>query len=171
MTTPAVFLPNGPTFVPTTGAARPSRRVIYAALFRRLEQIPGVVTVARKLRPFNKVGASEQPAVFLTRRHETLSPAAGTAKQLPALRRYECDVHVYVHAASCASGAVDDAMSDLLDALEAALAPDDHQGRGGACTLGGLVSHCRVQGTIETDEGLLGDQAVAIVPIEIVPFP
>jgi hypothetical protein len=34
-------------------------------------------------------------------------------------------------------------------------------------TLGGLCSHCRISGNIETDEGLLGHQAVAVIPIEI----
>jgi hypothetical protein len=34
-------------------------------------------------------------------------------------------------------------------------------------TLGGLVNYCRIEGDIETDEGLLGEQAVAIIPVSI----
>ena len=37
----------------------------------------------------------------------------------------------------------------------------------GKQTLGGLVHDCRIAGDIETDEGRLGDQAVAIIPIEM----
>ena len=146
---------------------RPTRAQIYAALFARLETVPTVRTCSRRLQPFTKVPAAEQPALFLTQRHETLKPAAGGARNLPMLRQYECDVHVYVHETTCGTACVVDAVNAVLDAIEAALAPD----RDGVCTLGGLVSHCRVSGTIETDEGTLGDQAIAIVPIEIVPFP
>jgi hypothetical protein len=53
-----------------------------------------------------------------------------------------------------------------LDALEAALAPSPVTG---IQTLGlpGMVRHVTISGKVETDEGVLGDQAVAIVPIEI----
>ena len=34
-------------------------------------------------------------------------------------------------------------------------------------TLGGLAAHAWTAGKIETDEGVLGGQAVAIVPVEI----
>jgi hypothetical protein len=53
------------------------------------------------------------------------------------------------------------ALNQLVDAIELALSPGpafEEQ------TLGGLVSHCRIVGEIETDEGVLGDQAVAIIP-------
>jgi hypothetical protein len=55
-------------------------------------------------------------------------------------------------------------LNKLMDAVTAALSP-----MGGATeqTLGGLVSYCRINGQINTDEGVLGDQAVAIIPIEI----
>jgi hypothetical protein len=33
--------------------------------------------------------------------------------------------------------------------------------------LGGLVQHCWIAGRITTDEGVLGGQSVAIVPVEI----
>jgi len=30
-----------------------------------------------------------------------------------------------------------------------------------------MVQHAYIQGKVETDEGVLGDQAVAVIPIEI----
>ena len=56
-------------------------------------------------------------------------------------------------------------MNPLLDAVTAALAPDNPINT--AQTLGGTVAHCWIEGAIETDEGTLGDQAVAIVPVRI----
>jgi hypothetical protein len=54
--------------------------------------------------------------------------------------------------------------NDLLDAVEEALAPEPGEA---VLTLGGLVARCWIDGDIETDEGLLGEQAVAIVPVSI----
>ena len=60
-------------------------------------------------------------------------------------------------------------LNPLLDAIEAALAPQ----AGGdlaanVVTLGGLAYQAWINGKIETDEGTLGGQSVAIVPIRIV---
>jgi len=54
----------------------------------------------------------------------------------------------------------------LMDAIEAALVIDDRSND--ACTLGGIVSHCFIDGAVEIFEGNLGDQLVAIVPITVV---
>jgi hypothetical protein len=56
-------------------------------------------------------------------------------------------------------------MNPLLDALTAALAPPNPVEN--VQTLGGLVAHCWIEGGIQTDEGVLGGQSVAIVPIRI----
>jgi len=50
-----------------------------------------------------------------------------------------------------------------LDEIEKALEPQDEE----TLTLDGLVSHCRIEGEIETDEGMLDTQAVAVIPISI----
>jgi hypothetical protein len=62
-------------------------------------------------------------------------------------------------------------LNPLLDAIAAALAPTGADLVAGAQTLGGLVKHCWISGAIETDEGALGGQAVAIVPVEILVTP
>ena len=56
-------------------------------------------------------------------------------------------------------------LNPLLDAVEAALAPDPVGRRAEASAA--CVSHCWIAGKILTDEGVLGGQAVAIMPIEI----
>jgi len=54
----------------------------------------------------------------------------------------------------------------LLDAVEAALAPPANSD--GKQTLGGLVSHCRLQGSARITENVNGAAAMAVVPVEIV---
>jgi len=56
-------------------------------------------------------------------------------------------------------------INQILDELEAALAPPP--GPSFKQTLGGLVEHCWINGEIQTDEGTLGNQAVAIIPIRM----
>ena len=56
-------------------------------------------------------------------------------------------------------------LNPLLDTLEAALAPSPITGIRSRAARDG--PHADIAGKIETDEGVLGDQAIAIVPIEI----
>jgi hypothetical protein len=57
-------------------------------------------------------------------------------------------------------------LNPLLDSLEAALAPSPATGIQNL-GLPTMVQHVYIQGKIETDEGVLGDQAIAVIPIEI----
>ena len=52
----------------------------------------------------------------------------------------------------------------ILDAVEAALAPDLATG---CCTLSGLVQHCWIEGEVFKDPGDLDGQALIIAPIRI----
>lgn len=134
-----------------------NREAISSALFARVSAVPGLVTTSRTLKHWNDVPAELQPALFQAQRDQQISRVRGA----PPVRRIPFDLYLYVRA-------VDDTppstlLNAFLDAIEAALAPDnDMTGRN---TLGGLVHDCIVDGTIETDEGTLGQQAVAIVPV------
>lgn len=55
-------------------------------------------------------------------------------------------------------------MNNILDAIEAAVAPDKGSGYQ---TLGGLVVNCRINGTIERDPGFMSGVGAAAIPIEI----
>jgi hypothetical protein len=57
-------------------------------------------------------------------------------------------------------------LNPLLDSLEQALAPSPASGIQNL-GLPDMVQHAYIAGKIETDEGVLGDQAIAIVPVEI----
>ncbi|MFK7088682.1 hypothetical protein AAFM71_07680 [Chromobacterium violaceum] len=139
-----------------------NREAIYSALFERLKAIPGLRTTSRRLRHWSDVDASQQPAMFQAQVRE--SPIPGDpSRGLPT--KWTLSADVYVYARTDGDQAPGTVLNPLLDAIEAALQPDNPVLR--AQTLGGMVEHCWIDGDIETDEGALGDQAVAIVPIRI----
>lgn len=136
------------------------REAIQAALFQRLSAIPGFATSSRRLKHWTDVAPAEQPALFQVQKGETWIRRQG----LPPARRLSVELFVYVSTAADPAVAPSQVMNPLIDAIEAALAPDPASL---VQTLGGLVDHAWIAGKIESDEGLLGDQAVAIVPIDI----
>jgi len=135
------------------------REPIYAALFALVQSAAPFVTVSRRLRHWSDVGAAEQPALFMIQKTET----AEERRPLPVKWRASVDLYVYAQAPD-ETTAPSTVLNPLLDALEAALAPDPVSH---VQTLGGLVQHCWIAGRIATDEGVLGGQSVAIVPVEI----
>lgn len=127
------------------------------ALNDLLAALPGVVTVSRRLKHWNDVPPVDQPAIFIAQRGEM----AETTTRQPT--KWRIDVTLYVYARTTDKTlSPSTIINPILDAIsDAFLDPRTVQ------TLGGLVHYARISGRIETDEGSLGDQAVAIVPIEI----
>lgn len=136
-----------------------NREPIYAALFARLAASAGYVTTSRRLKHWNDVSYTEQPALFMAQRGEV---ATTTGRGLTTEWTLNVDVYVYVR--TDGGQPPGPLLNQLLDAIEAALAPSQIEN---VQTLGGLVHWCRIEGAIETDEGTLGDQAVAIIPISM----
>lgn len=134
-----------------------TREPIFVALADMLASLPGVVTVSRRLKHWNDTPPVDQPAVYITQRGET----ADVVTRQPT--RWKIEISLYVYARTTDKTiAPSTVLNPLLDAIsDAFLDPRMVQ------TLGGLVHYARISGRIETDEGSLGDQAVAIVPIEI----
>ena len=136
-----------------------SREAIYSALFALASNSSGFTTSSRRLRHWNDVQTEEMPALFLAQRREVAQTSTGQ----PTLWRLEADLYIYVSTrGELPPGPI---LNEKLDAIEAALAPDNPIQN--VQTLGGLVHRCLIGGAIETDEGTLGDLAVAIVPIVI----
>ena len=137
------------------------RESVYTALFSRLQATEGPRTFGRRLKHWGDVQAVNQPALFLTHRHESAEQRTG----VPPKWTLVADVYLYVNAGNNPDAVPGIRLNELIDAVETALAPDDP--RRNVCTLGGLVAWCRIEGEVQTDEGLLGPQAVAIIPIHI----
>jgi hypothetical protein len=139
-----------------------AREPIYAALFERVARAADFAAVSRRLRHWSDVAPAEQPALFLAQRSET-----ATVKTLgaPIVWTLAADFYLYVRASDpyAAPAAL---LNPLIDAIEAALAP---AAATGIQDLGlpAMVQHAYIAGRVETDEGVLGDQAVAIIPVEI----
>jgi hypothetical protein len=139
-----------------------NREPIYAALFGLMETAADFVMVDRRLRHWSDVSPAEQPALFMAQKTELASVKTLGA---PTVWTLSVDLYVYAHSSDpyLAPATV---LNPLLDAVEAALAPSATTG---IQDLGvpAQVQHAYISGKIETDEGVLGDQAVAIVPVEI----
>ena len=137
------------------------REPIYAALFAKLAGCAVFATSSRRLKHWDDVPMSEQPALFQAQKREQ---PTGNTPGIPQVWVQTVDVYIYANTRgdkSISPGAV---LNPLLDAIEKALAPDPISNKQ---TLGGLVQHVWIDGAIETDEGVLGDQTVACIPITI----
>ena len=139
-----------------------ARETIYAALFAQVANAAAFVTAARRLRPWSEVAPSEQPALFMRQKAETAA-----VKTLGAPTVWTLAVELCVGArASDPYTAPASVLNPLVDAVEAALAPLPATGLQDL-GLPAMVQHAYIAGKIDIDEGVLRDQAVAIIPIEI----
>ncbi len=136
-----------------------NREKIYCALFNLVCSVSGFTTVSRRLKPWSEVEASQQPALFQAQVSENV---VQVTNQPP---KWKMEVNLYIYCYSSdpkISPSIQ--INNLLDAIEDVLKPNgalENQ------TLGGLVTYCRISGKTQTDEGVLGQQAVVIIPIEI----
>ena len=136
-----------------------NREPIYDALFRLVQSVPNVVTTSRRLQHWNDVTPSEQPAIFQADGDEIATTKTG----LPTIWTMQVSLYVYCHAGNDVDATPSTDLNNILDAIEEALKADYT----GYQTLGGLAHDCQIDGKIEKDEGLLGPQSVAIIPIKI----
>lgn len=138
-----------------------NREAIYSALFTKLQTIAGLNTCSRILKHWTDVGPEAQPALFMAQIREI----AGTEQSgRPTEWKLYVSLFVYVRTDGITPpGAV---MNPILDAIEA-IVQARHPVTGKNNLGGGIpnLEWCRIDGTIETDEGTLGNQAVAIIPL------
>jgi hypothetical protein len=139
-----------------------NREAIYQALFDLVKDLSGFVTTSRRARLVKDVAPEEQPALFMEEvPGETVSYQA---QGLPADHLLYVELGFYARLPEDKSVAPGTILNPLIDAIEAALAPDPDEEEQ---TLGGLVTYCRISGKIEKNEGLLDGQASVVVPVEI----
>ena len=138
------------------------REVIYSALWTLGAAAGTFASANRRLRHWTDVAPIEQPALFMS---EKGGHAVIKALGAPIVWTLYADFYIYVHS-SDPYAAPATILNPLLDALERALAPSPATGIQNL-GLPLVVQHAYISGKIETDEGVLGDQAIAIVPVEI----
>jgi hypothetical protein len=132
---------------------------IYQALFMRLRQAQGFVTYSRRLRHWNNTAEAEQPSLMTSEGRRLLRQTKG----VPAIHELFLNVFLYAIENDTERSPAEK-LNPLIDAVVNVIGVDSFSDH--AQTLGGLVSHCWVE-SVETDEGTLGNQAVAMITINI----
>ena len=139
-----------------------SRETAYSALFQLLQTLKAsgrFKTCERKLRLLDDMKPPEVPALFMGVDHQKVRAREGA----PPLRTLGAKLFLYAaNPDKHTSAAI--VLNGLIDAVEAALAPSPAFP---AQTLGGAVRHAWIEGEIEVFEGVLGERAAAIVPIQM----
>lgn len=135
------------------------REAKIAALFAKLQAIPGVVTKSRRLKHWSDVPAEQQPALYLAQGNQTPQTRTGEPS------RWLLDFEIYVYVRTAGEQVPGTVLNPILDAIEACFPLNPVTGQHDPGIPG--VYWARIEGAIETDEGTLGDQAVAIVPIRM----
>jgi hypothetical protein len=140
-----------------------NREAIQAALFTLITAntsgLSQVRLASRRLKPPQEVGAGNCPALFQIYKGETVE---WTGMQ-PLKRIMHLELVLYAHSGD-RSFPTSSLLNPLLDALEQAFGAGDPAQ---VQTLNGLARRVTINGKIETDEGLLGEYAYAIVPVDI----
>lgn len=139
-----------------------ARETIMAALMALLETAPGFRTgPKRRLKLWKDV--ADQPAIFV--RNGGDDYPARAVNGLPAKTTMHVEIWIYAKAGPDPAVIPGVLINNLIDAVEAVIQPTAAtQGRQ---TLGGLVSHCWIEGRIEMDPGDIDGQAKAILPLKI----
>lgn len=161
-----------PTVVPYPGQPV-NRETIKAAIFARVitatfgSAINGRTTwglTSRRLKLFNDVDPSVQPALFMVQHRETYE----TYGSGHMVKRF-LDIGLWCYAPTGHTDVIGDQYLDLMEsALEATLAPDDPIQV--ELTLGGLVAWVRItkeDNTFIRDPGDIDGQALLILPIRV----
>jgi hypothetical protein len=138
------------------------REQIFTALWALGANAARFASANRRLRHWTDVAPAEQPALFMS---EKGGQAAIKKLGAPIVWTLYAEFYIYAHSSDPYLAPVT-ILNPLLDAFEAALAPSPTSGIQNL-GLPQMVQHAYISGKIQTDEGVLGDQAIAIVPVEI----
>lgn len=121
----------------------------------------GIITSSKRLLHWSDVSPADQPAMYLTKKSETCEKIRG----LPSKWTQIFELYLYVNTSNDPGVIPASLMNPILDEVDNLFRVDDFANY--SLTLNGLVSHVAINGEMITDEGVLGDQAICIVPIEI----
>ena len=143
------------------------REQIYSALFSILQSAllsPAgpFKTVSRRWQDPTQISPADRPALYQVQRDEIATTAVNG---LPLNWKATLDLVLYTAGDPEPSAIPSSELNSLLDATESAIR-SALPGLGQS--LGGRVSHCRVEGKIEIVENVQGSMAMAVVPVAIV---
>jgi hypothetical protein len=140
--------------------SRPSREAVFTALFALTASVPGLLLRSRELKALQDVAPEELPCLFQTQDKQHIKYTGLT----PSANNW--GAHWIIYAASSDPAVpASTVLNNAVDAALAALVPLPGFPKQ---TLGGLVEYAGVHGDIELFDGLLGNKAIAVIPITIV---
>jgi len=142
------------------------REQIYSALFAILQgallaPAGPFKTVSRRWQDPSQLSPADRPSLYQVQKDELIATGVNG---LPLRGRLNLDLVLYTSGDSEPNSVPSTELNSLLDAVEAAIRGVPP---GMAQSLGGKVSHCRIEGKIEIVENVQGAMALAIVPVEI----
>ena len=136
-----------------------AREPVFAALFALLQGAAAFTTSSRRLVNVQDLAAEAFPAAYQLQGKQIVKKAVIT----PPI--YEMEATWIIYALSNDPNiAPSTVLNPLVDAVLKILLPGPLSN---ALTLGGLVTQCAVSGDIDIFEGVLGDRAVAVIPLQI----
>jgi hypothetical protein len=142
------------------------REQVYSALFATLQgallaPAGPFKTVSRRWQDPTQLSPADRPSLYQVQKDELIGTSVNG---LPLHGKLDLDLVLYTAGDSGPNSVPSTELNSLLDAVEAAVR---NATPGIAQSLGGKVSHCRIEGRIEIVENVQGEMALAVVPVEI----
>ena len=152
-----------------------NREAIFVSLNARLASVAGMAgPCSRKWASYSDTPPETQPALFLAAGDEQ----AGGDRRQPTTWTLRPKLILYTRNDADPEAAPSTQQNLLITAIEAKLELTPGEAMGGGIftadsdaphtTLGGLVSSCRIFGTVVKDEGLFQTQGIVEIPLEII---
>jgi hypothetical protein len=138
---------------------------IMCALKQRLsDNLPEFNTISRRFRLPENVNPGEMPALFIVEPSDT---HVQSIEGLPSDVTLDVALYVYTNAGLDPNEEPITVLNVLIDKVAAALTSDAPLPLDQVCTLGGLVQHCWIEGTLAKDPGDLEGIGLARIPLKI----
>jgi hypothetical protein len=136
-----------------------TREDAMSALMAVLSNITSFKTIGRRFQFWDQT--PNQPALFV---HHIADEYQRTRTGMPAKVVMECQAWIYDNSGQAVTAIPETNLHNLIDSIEVALAPPLGFP---AQTLGGIVTHCWIEGRIDIHPGDAGPQAIAVMTIKI----
>jgi hypothetical protein len=138
-----------------------SREAIMQALFTLVSGAAAFVTKSRRVQLWTDISPEQKPALFLNEKEEDYQNGGESYLPIVALT---VEFFVYTYPGNDPSVPPATQMNTILDAIDAVLKPSPVTGQQ---TLGGLVSHCYIDGKIMKTPGDIDGEGLAVIPVKI----
>ncbi len=147
-----------------------TRKAIAAALLNLLAPPGGAFpTSGRRLVDPEGISGGQYPALFLIKPREKYS-YDGEGETMPPTRALEFVAVVYFDYTANPAAVPADGIDDLLDTIDAAIAPTGADAlNGNRQTLGGLVYHVAIHGEVQLAPGDFIGKGEIEIPIQVWP--